>query len=198
MIPSTAFDELLKELREKPLTKNNYRTTAGKGMTQAFGVVNKRCQPPDYSRQCWLRPKLYKLLLDFAKEYVHIPFNAITVNCNYQAAPHYDKNNSGLSLLVAFGDYEGGELEIHEEGEKKGKYNIRHTPLIEDFSKLLHSVKDFQGERYSLVFYQFEHKRWKVNLPPPSVKEVEGKLVFFRGDEECYGLPHPLKKKVAP
>jgi hypothetical protein len=50
------------------------------------------------------------LLLDFADKYVDISFNAITVNQNFKADKHKDKNNVGPSYLVAFGDYTEGEL----------------------------------------------------------------------------------------
>ena len=193
MIPASAFEPLLQELRNRPLEMNKYRDVCGEGRSQAFGIVNRRCLPPDYSRQCWKRPYLYKLLLDFAKEYVTVPFNAITVNQNFKCQPHRDKNNQGNSFLIAFGDYTGGELEIHE-GERKGLHNINRTPIIDDFSKLLHSVKEFEGERYSLVFYTFAHKKWKADVPESEVKEVDGKWLFYRGGVVCAGLPHPRGK----
>lgn len=194
MIPAEAFEPILTELRRRPLELNMCRNTAGEGRSQAFGVVNRRSCPPDYSRQCWSRPLLYKLLLEFGEKYVDVSFNAITLNQNYKAAPHYDKNNSGQSFLVAFGNFSGGQLEILEEGEDKGIYDIRNTPIKRDFSKLLHCVKDWEGERYSLVYYNFKHPRWEINLPPPSVREVDGKLRFFRGEEMIKdGLPHPLR-----
>ena len=188
MIPASEFKDIIYELKRQSLPLNAYRNTSGKGLSQAFGVVGRRCLPPDYSRMCWLRPYLYKLLLDFAEKHVKIPFTSITLNQNYKADPHKDKGNVGESFLVAFGDYQGGELEIHE-GELKGLHDVR-TPIITDFSKILHSVKDFTGERYSLVFYT---ARKSESLPPPSVREVAGKYVFFRGDEQIKGLPHPLK-----
>jgi len=189
MIPAEEFADIISELKRQPLAVNAYRNKAGSGRSQAFGVVGRRSLPPDYSRLCWNRPYLYKLLLDFAKKWVgRIPFTSITLNQNYQAAPHKDKGNVGESFLVAFGDYQGGELEIHE-GSGKGLYDVR-TPLIRDFSKVLHSVKDFTGDRYSLVFYTAKNAE---NLPPPSVEFQAGKWVFKRGNEVIKGLPHPLK-----
>jgi hypothetical protein len=195
MIPKTAFEEIIKELETHPLQENKYRLQSGSGRSQAFLVVNRRCLAPDYSRQCWLRPYLLKLLLDFGKQYVtDISWNAITVNQNYKADKHYDKHNLGPSFLVAFGDYTGGELLIHE-GDLSGNHNINCNPVITDFSKVLHSVSDFEGERYSLVYYNFHTKR-SVPLPPASVREEDGKWVFYRGEERIgkkEGLPHPLK-----
>lgn len=194
-IPEEDFSEILEELKRKPLDINKYRDSAGIGRSQAFGVVNKRCLPPDYSRQNWLRPKLLFHLMAFAEKHVPIAWNAITVNQNYRADPHKDKHNTGSSFLVAFGDFTGGELEFHE-GPRLGLHNIRHNPVIENFSAYTHSVKDFQGERYSLVFYQFWTSRLP-DLPPFSVRIEDGQYYFYRGDEKITkenGLPHPLRK----
>jgi len=183
------FSEIVKELERQPITINKYRNVAGDGRSQAFGVVGRRGLPPDYSRQCWLRPYLYKLLLDFGSKHITHPFTSITVNQNYKAAPHKDKGNVGLSTVVAFGEYEGGTLEIFE-GEKKGVWDVKHQPITTDFSKALHSVRDFTGNRYSLVYYTSKKSE---GLPPGSVREVDGKWAFFRGEEQVKGLPHPLK-----
>ena len=191
MIPAEAFDEIIKELRRKPLDTNHYRKLTGDGKSQAFGVVNKRCLKPDFSRQCWLRPYLYKLLLDFAEKYVDIPWTSVTVNQNYAAGRHRDRGNIGESYLVAFGDYTGGELKFWE-GERAGIWDINKKPIVADFSELEHSVEPFEGERYSLVFYVC---RGEYILPEPSVRLVNGEWRFFRGEEECHGLPHPLQKR---
>lgn len=179
-VPESAFEDLIKELQEHPLPENKYRTTAGVGRSQALGIVNRRSLPPDWSRQNWLRPKLFKLLKEFADLYVPIPYTSITVNQNYQAAKHRDKGNVGVSYLVAFGSYTGGELEILE-GEAQGKHDIRWKPIVTDFSKAYHQVHPFEGERFSLVFYTV--KNIPPNLPAASVKEENGKLVFYRGTE---------------
>jgi len=196
-IPAQAFDDIITELRRQPLQTNKYRDKAGTGKSQAFGVVGKRSLPPDYSRQCWMRPYLYKLLLDFGDKFVDISYNAITVNQNYRALPHYDKNNLGVSYLVGFGSYTGGELRIHE-GDLSGNHSVQNKALVTDFSKVLHSVLPFEGERYSLVYYWFQNKR-TVPLPLSSVRQEGDKWFFYRGDEKITkdnGLPHPLRNRV--
>ena len=177
-----------------PLGVNYYRKKTGVGRSQTFGVVGRRCLPVDYSRQNWLRPYTLKLLKDFADQYVDISWNAITVNVNYKADPHYDRHNIGNSYLVAFGNFVGGELELHE-GPNQGLWDIDRKPMVADFSKILHSVKNFEGERMSLVFYWYDLKG--VQLPPWDVKLVNGEWRFFRGDEmidKKKGLPHPLRR----
>ena len=193
-IPKEAFDAIVQELQRRPLEINKYRLQSGTGRSQTFGLVNRRCLPPDYSRLCLLRPYLYKLLLDFGEQYVPFSFNAITVNQGYKADKHRDKHNLGNSFLVAFGNFTGGELVIHE-GDLSGTHNIQYKPIITDFSKVFHSVNDFQGERYSLVFYTLTSNRLQP-LPLPSVRKENDKFFFYRGEEKITnGLPHPLKKK---
>ena len=195
MIPPSEFADIIKELERRPIENNKYRKKAGEGRSQTFGVVNRRCLAPDYSRQNWLRPYLFKLLMDYAKKHVKIEWNAITVNQNFRASAHRDRGNVGDSYLVAFGSFDNGELEI-QEGDLKGIHDIKYKPLITDFSKVLHEVKEFAGNRYSLVFYQLSiNKKFKDNvIPPCSVVEIDGHWVFKRGDEICEGLPHPLRK----
>jgi hypothetical protein len=191
------FKAIIQELERRPIEVTKYRLKSGIGRSQVFGVVNRRSLPPDYSRQCWKRPYLYKLLLDFAAKHVNIPWNAITVNQNYKASAHKDKGNVGDSFLVAFGDFTGGDLEILE-GPLKGIHDVR-KPLITDFSKVFHIVKDFTGNRYSLVFYQLDlQKRFKDTvIPLCSVEEVNGEWVFKRGDVIITdGLDHPLKGRI--
>ena len=197
MIPKEAFDAIYQELKRKPLDRNDYRNKSGAGISQSFGVVNKRSMPPDYSRQSWLRPYLHKLLWDFGQQYVDISFNSVTVNMNYRADKHYDKNNIGDSFLVAFGDYHKGRLLIHE-GDLSGAHDICYKPIKTDFSKVLHSVEEWDGERFSLVYYMFARKGIIPQLPPCSVKEEHGEYFLYRGDQKITkktGLPHPLRGK---
>ena len=192
-IPDSEFVDIIAELERRPIQQNNYRIRTGNGKSQAFGLVNRRCLPPDYSRNNWLRPYLYKLLLDFGEKYVDISFNSITVNQDYQATKHYDRHNGGESYLVAFGNYTGGELLIHE-GDLSGSHNIWCKPIVTDFSKVLHSVEHFVGDRFSLVYYTLISNRMPENIPPPSVRIEDGKYYFYRGEEKITsGLPHPLK-----
>ena len=195
-IPSSAFTDIITELVRRPIQQNNYRNKAGNGKSQAFGLVNRRCLPPDYSRNNWLRPYLYKLLLDFGNQYVDISFNSITLNQDYRAEKHYDKHNGGDSFLVAFGDYTGGDLLIHE-GDLSGNHNIRHKPIKTDFSKVLHSVDKYEGNRYSLVYYTLTSNRMPKDLPKGSIRQEGNKYYFYRGEEKITkGLPHPLRDRT--
>ena len=135
---------------------------------------------------------MYKLLLEFGEKYVTIPYTSITVNQNYQAAPHKDRGNVGPSYLVAAGDFTGGELVMHE-GDLSGVADIRYRPVVADFSKVLHSVRSFTGNRVSLVYYTLRNA--PTDIPPPSVILEGAKWRFKRGDQIIRtGLPHPLQR----
>lgn len=194
-IPKEAFDEIYKELKRRPLDQNEYRTKAGSGRSQSFGIVNRRSLPPDWSRQNWLRPALYHHLLEFGQKYVDISFNSITVNQNYRADKHRDRNNKGDSFLVGFGDYYKGRLLIHE-SDLSGAHDIQYKPLKADFSKIYHSVEEWDGERFSLVYYTFARNGVVPELPPGCVKKEGNEYFFYRGGVKITkknGLPHPLR-----
>jgi len=92
-------------------------------------------------------------------------YTSINVNANYAAALHRDANNEGPSLIKAFGSFSGGELNYWAGDDKtKGPVDKICKPggctTIDIKKKLLmfdgnrgHSVQDFDGERFSLVFF---------------------------------------------
>lgn len=196
MIPSEAFTEILQELQERPITLNKYRDKCGEGRSQCFGLVNRRCLSVDYSRQNWLRPKLYYYIQKFAEKYVDISWTSVTINQNYRCLPHRDKGNYGDSFLVAFGNFSGGDLLIHE-GDLSGSHNIYCNPIVTDFSKVLHSVDHFTGTRISMVFYKLKATKMPLEpLPEGKVFYEDGKYFFKRGDKIITpkeGLSHPLR-----
>ena len=70
------------------------------------------------------------------------------MNHNLVCPPHRDKNNKTESILVSFGDYEGGLIVI--EGTE---YNAYHTPIQFDGATQEHWNTEIKGNKYSLVFY---------------------------------------------
>ncbi|CAJ1445447.1 unnamed protein product, partial [Effrenium voratum] len=87
----------------------------------------------------------------------------INLNCNYAAKRHRDANNFGPSLIAGMGNYKGGELSVWPEDNKSSHLN--QLPAKEkvtvDISENLvmfngntaHEVQDFEGERFSIVFF---------------------------------------------
>jgi hypothetical protein len=84
------------------------------------------------------------------------PSSHCAVNCNAEFTPHVDSGTGAgqsLSMIVGLGDYTGGELYV--EGEL---FDMRFKPIEFDGWKLRHWTNQFQGERFSLVWFTPELK----------------------------------------
>lgn len=122
-------------------------------------------------------------------------WTSINVNANYSARLHRDANNEGPSMIKAFGDFTGGTLNYWGDDDKaegavetcceakdKNTMDISDKLLLFDGNRG-HSVNDFKGQRYSLVYFctgQF----FKAN------QTVRGEL------ERC-GFHFPTKEGLA-
>jgi len=196
-ISSSEFAGIIKELESRPLDVNKYRLNVGLGRSQCFGIVGKRSMPPDVSRQSWRNPRLHHLLMLFAAKYIKIPFTSIQVNQNMTCSAHRDKGNTGMSAIVAFGNYSGGDLVV--EGKS---HDINRKILLFDGSKEEHYTAPFTGDRYSIVFHTIApQEKWGNRVPAiseyePVVHDGRWKLrrvsdgKMFWGIK--HGLPHPL------
>ena len=79
------------------------------------------------------------------------PSSTIAINRNAQFRPHTDSGagaGQSTSLIVALGDFVGGELVV--EGEKK---DIRYNAIEFNGWTQPHWTMPFRGERYSLVWF---------------------------------------------
>jgi hypothetical protein len=84
------------------------------------------------------------------------PSSHCAVNCNAEFTPHVDSgtgSGQSLSMIVGLGDYTGGGLYV--EGEL---FDMRFKPIEFDGWKLRHWTAQFQGERFSLVWFTPELK----------------------------------------
>tara|TARA_R110000737_G_scaffold329809_1_gene345175 strand:- start:3975 stop:4535 length:561 start_codon:yes stop_codon:yes gene_type:complete len=102
---------------------------------------------------------------DIFKEFVDLygeefKFNQVVINRDFKITRHIDNSNVGESIIMAFGDYEGGEICLEREGSIE-THSIKHKFLKFNGSKIYHYVKDFTGTRYSLVFYNTDIKAKK-------------------------------------
>jgi len=92
-------------------------------------------------------------------------WTSINVNANYAGALHRDANNEGPSFIKAFGDFKGGQLNYWGDDNKaEGAVETcceAKDKVTMDISKQLllfdgnrgHSVENFKGNRYSLVYF---------------------------------------------
>ncbi len=84
------------------------------------------------------------------------PSSHCAINCNAQFTPHVDSGRGcgqSLSMIVGLGSYIGGALVIEEDA-----FDINYKPLQFDGWRERHWTQQFQGERYSLVWFTPEMK----------------------------------------
>ena len=155
---SEDFTAIIAELNRKPLAINPDRFVAGPGRSQAFGVIRRWSYRPWLSRNTWLHSELWKLLLEFAAKFDLTSYDAIQINDDYKSAPHRDKGNEGLSYIVAFGDFDGGHLNV-----SGTDYDIKLKGHLFNGSEEEHFTRPWSGHRYSLVFFNIA---WPTKFLP--------------------------------
>jgi hypothetical protein len=160
------FEALIKELKRKPLCKKS-------GKTAVFGAVISRDKTVGYSRWCWTKPKLYKLLLEFAQQYITTEYSTIILSYNSKKSNQKVKSR-GVSTIIGFGDYTGGNLSI--DGID---VDIR-SGYTADVSKSSIMLQDYTGDRFQLTFYTLP--TGIPQLLTPSVVQIGNKYYFKNGD----------------
>lgn len=104
----------------------------------------------------WLTDRLPSECKDFK-------FTSLNLNKNYAARQHRDGNNFGPSMIAAFGDFSKGELNYWAEDDKQKKLEDLPAKADQCFpigsglalfnGNSAHSVNDFEGSRYSVVYF---------------------------------------------
>ena len=103
------------------------------------------------------------ILEDVFKELsdLHFPdfvYDSVQLTKNFQIQRHIDSKNVGESVLIALGDYKGGETCIEYEGDIL-EVDCRNGPIRFNGSECYHWVKPFiGGDRYSVVFFNLYKK----------------------------------------
>jgi hypothetical protein len=95
-------------------------------------------------------PKVFASLRSLSQQlFPTFGWDCVSINHNQECKPHKDKNNQGESIIVGFGNYTGGKLNI--EGKS---YDIRYKPVKFDGKQLTHYVEPFEGDRWTAVYYK--------------------------------------------
>jgi len=121
-----------------------------------LGIIKGRCtrryELSAFSRK---NPEIYQEVLRIGSLVCPFHFDAIHLNHNVVCPRHIDGYNSGESVIVAIGDYEGGLLSV----ENKGDFDIRYQPLRFHGGKYYHwNTTITSGNKYSLVFFTSGNK----------------------------------------
>ena len=88
-------------------------------------------------------------------------YSSVQYNKNIKCAKHKDGNNIGNSLIISFGNFTGGRLMVYDENDKVEYIDIKNKFYEFNGSKVYHQTEDFEGERFSLVFFLLEDNRIK-------------------------------------
>jgi hypothetical protein len=148
--------KVLEELENTKFPKLKSRKNISDVKVTAFamgeiGIYDSRMRGPSVYNAKF--PELYTLLQDFIKEsHPEFEYTTIQVNKNVLCEPHVDKNNVGVSYGISLGDFTGGNLVI--EGIP---YDI-HDIWAEFDGRLGHWVDEFEGTRYSLIYFTHTFK----------------------------------------
>jgi hypothetical protein len=118
----------------------------------------------------------------------HLPegfdFTSITLNRNYEAALHVDKNNVGPSSIVGLGNYSGGELWVNGSGALDVKRKWR---TFDGCS--FHATLPFTGTRYTVIY--FTARSW------PGINGVDRSSMESLGFHFPHKPPEPTSRSSA-
>jgi len=106
----------------------------------------------------WLTDRLPAEACDFS-------WTSFNLNKNYAAKIHRDGNNFGPSMIAAFGNFTGGALkyytfddgnvdldELDAKRDEARELNLKNGLALFN-GNTAHAVNDFQGTRFSVVFF---------------------------------------------
>lgn len=104
--------------------------------------------------------ELYKKIVELGK--VVCPpdytFTQIAINDSILCKKHKDKLNVGNSVIICISSCVGGLLRVWNEEETAYlDCDIRHHSWIFDGSKCFHETQPFEGQRYTIIFYNTKH-----------------------------------------
>jgi hypothetical protein len=161
-------NNLLEILKSIKIPKNNYNPLPNRnaGRSKSFGTyygcvlgnIKKRGTtndtPPSLSRISQLHPNLYKTLQEIAIKYFpELNYTAIQLNKNVVCPIHTDPKNTGISVMVSIGDYEGCNLVVID-NNKETEFNTKNKIFIFDGSVYPHyNTPLISGLKYSFVYF---------------------------------------------
>lgn len=126
------------------------------GRTQNFGFGQARAKGYCTMVSTLKHPEVMKALVEFGNLAVPPGFfyNMITLNHGVKAKKHTDGKNVGDSVIVGIGNYTGGALRLYDSETTYTTYSIKDAPLIFNGSQIAHETEDFEGDRYTIIYYK--------------------------------------------
>lgn len=149
------IDQLLHELSQITIpTRSRANISFSRIRSITFGQVYHQFtyripQPSIFNSRF---PKIWDLIQQLGKIIANnIPWTSVQLNHNVVCGPHIDKNNSGYSVIVSFGNYTGNNLVINEV-----EYNTNRNPLCFDGHQPHYNTPQLNGDKYSLTFFSLK------------------------------------------
>ena len=132
-----------------------YGLTPYKAYKKGFDRIKDPNSNYYWSKGRMENPHLQDIFIEFGNLYFEdFDWRSVMINKNFQCKPHYDSGNVGESIMIGLGDYRGGELYIEDNETKTiSKLQTFHNLIRFDGSKHLHWTNKFEGDRYTLIFY---------------------------------------------
>jgi hypothetical protein len=156
-------DEIIQEILSYLATFKVPQVSNGRGRSASFGthramtlgmIRARKTKEYGLSYNSKKHPELYEAIKKLGEKIVPFAFNAIHVNNNVVCPRHLDPYNSGASVIVSFGDYEGCDLVV----EGCGTFNTNLKPLLFNGAKFYHyNTPLISGNKYSFVFFTNSH-----------------------------------------
>lgn len=151
------YSRVLEALQQREIPsggpKSGRAKTFGIHRSVALGLVKDRI-----SRQYGLsKPSqnefafLWKIIQELGQAIVPFEWTSVYINKNVVCPEHTDSKNIDESVIVSFGDYEGGELVIRD----YGKFDI-HRPLVFRGCIPHWNLPIKSGTKFSVVFFKIE------------------------------------------
>lgn len=138
--------------RHAKRTGTNRQSNARQGV---YGMVKWRKRDVQPSNLAKRYPDFLPLCYELMQS--HLPefeFDMVYVNKNTVCQRHLDKNNNADSVIIGFGEYQGGLTCVELADGTVEKHDISKKSLKFNGSKNYHWSEEFTGVRYSLVFFK--------------------------------------------
>jgi len=160
---------------EAGYNKRGYSSNGRRGFPAhracSYGLVKYKCGGKiDLSYQTKKHPDIYEELIRIGKIICPFDFTSIMVNNNVVCPLHKDTNNTGESLLVSVGNYEGCNIIVNcgtTEKPDNREYNTRYSPVIFNGALLEHyNTELLSGCKYSLIYFSINvgSRKQEANL----------------------------------
>lgn len=201
--------ELTSVLKEWAFAKNPNRTNVMReGVTwvwsDTLGLLRDRIGDIHISQATLIYPEVIEVINKWfmdrlPPEAKNFKYTSLNVNKDYAASIHRDGNNFGPSMISAFGEFTGGALNFYPEddGTQSNLKNLDVEPIKMDLRNGLamfngncaHSVDDFEGNRFSIVYFTIGcHAKMK----PEDRERLKGlKMPVPATDEDPYTILRP-------